>query len=80
VSDPEYVAPARWAFTVLHLKDPGVPSRPGGPAQEAAEGMTRCGELMKASDLWQLVEREPGDRVCPGCLGEDLAEEQGSLL
>lgn len=77
---PEYVAPARFVLTVLHVKDPAAPSRPGNPGQEAAEGSTRCGLLLLASELWQMVEREPGDRVCERCLGEDLSEEQGSLL
>lgn len=77
---PEYVAPARWPLTVLHLRNPSVPAMADGPQRDATEGVTQCGEVMKASDLWQLVEREPGDRVCPGCRGEDRSEEQGSLL
>jgi hypothetical protein len=80
VSDPEYVAPARWLFTVLHERDPLVPPAEAGPGREASQGATRCGELMTVSGLWQAREREPGDRVCPRCAGEDLAEEQGSLL
>ena len=80
MTDPVYVAPARWPFTVLHEKDPSAPAMGWGPGQEATEGETVCGEPMKVAEAWQLLERQPGDRVCLGCAGEGLSEEQGSLL
>ena len=57
-----FTAPAARLLTVLHRPDPADPGR------------TVCGVVMLAEDLWQLVSRLPGDRVCPGCDGSPVAE------
>lgn len=77
---PEYMAPARFVLTVLHIRDSSSSALTEGPGQEATYGTTVCGQPLLASELWMLVEREPGDRVCARCMGTDLSEEQGSLL
>lgn len=64
---PPFVAPARYALTVLHRRDPAVP--PSGPpeAPEAADGAARCGAPMLAADVWLTVQRRDGEALCPGC-------------
>lgn len=59
-ADVVYVAPARRLLGDLHI--------PAGETPPA----TRCGEPMGEDELWQEIERQPGDKVCPGCEGRTV--------
>ena len=61
-----YVAPARYALTVLHRQDPGVGPCTDGEG-EPCIGRTLCGLFMGTAELWVPVERLDGDRACPAC-------------
>lgn len=61
-----HVAPARYALTVLHRRDPD--SGPGTDGEgDPTTGLTVCGLPMGESELWQPVEARDGDPLCPGC-------------
>lgn len=80
----DYYAPAASVLTRLHLRNPDVPvvrdvSSHRLDEQKSTIGETKCGEPMLSAELWQMVERLPGDVVCPRCAGEPAAE-QGALL
>ena len=74
----EYTAPASKVLHVLHVWNPAFPGKEGTPVQEATSGRTVCGLDMTCSDLWLLIERRDGDRVCPQCCGAP-ADEEASL-
>jgi hypothetical protein len=79
--EPDFVAPVHKLFTVVHIRDRSVPARVEAPGQTATVGKTLCGLDMLNADFWQLLNLEPGDKVCPRCLsGETISEEQGALL
>lgn len=62
-----YTAPAAKVLTVLHIA--------------GEDGRTVCGIDMEPGDLWQPVERQPGDQVHQACEHPERdAEEQGALL
>jgi len=60
------VAPARYALTALHRRDPA-----SGPGQDGAGeptvGQTLCGLLMGADELWVPAEARDGDPLCRQC-------------
>lgn len=77
---PDYVAPAAKALTVLHIRNPR-PANPAMAASPPADGETLCGMPMEAAGLWQVLGREPGDRVCGRCEDPGSDEgDQGTLL
>jgi len=62
-----YVAPARYALTVLHRPDPS--SGPGQDGEGApTAGRTRCGLFMGEDELWRPVDGRDGDQLCTGCM------------
>jgi len=62
-----YVAPARYAVTTLHRRDPE--GAPDPAAADPVEGLTRCGKPMLASELWVPVEDTRGaELLCTGCM------------
>lgn len=79
-----YVAPARYALTGLHRRDPAIPPVTTGP--DPSNGATLCGLPMLTAELWRPVDGRDGDTLCPGCLpaisrpAEDLAEPEGVLF
>jgi hypothetical protein len=74
----EFVAPATEPLTELHRQDPAVP--PGAAGEEQAAGATVCGRPMLAAEVWQGTGRHPGDRVCPGCDGQEPAITEEALF
>ena len=78
---PDYCASASKLFTVAHIRDPGAKCKDETSGQPATCGKTVCGLDMTLADLWQLINLEPGDRVCTRCQSPESAEsEQGALL
>lgn len=75
----DYTAPAAFVLTKLHIRDPAIAATEGAPGRDATCGQTVCGQPMLAAQLWMLLDLEPGDAVCPACLGQP-AHEQGALL
>jgi hypothetical protein len=63
---PIYVAPARYALTCLHRRDPYIPPVNTGPDPSA--GATLCGLPMLTAELWRPVDGRDGDTLCPGCM------------
>ena len=75
-----YVAPARYPLTVLHRSAPPVGR--GWLTGIPAPGLTVCGQVMFADELWVPVERRGGDRLCAACCAPGKAAEytQEALL
>ena len=73
----DYCSRADRPFTVAHIASDTRATDPVSPG-----GRTRCGQVMKAEELWQPVGLLSGDRVCPDCqAGMAPAEEvQEALL
>jgi hypothetical protein len=79
--NPDYCASAAVVFTQAHIRDPLVRAQGDAAGKAATVGVTVCGLPMTVADLWQLIDLEPGDPVCPQCVsGKTISEEQGALL
>jgi hypothetical protein len=64
---PEYVAPARYALTVLHRRKPDGGATIDAATAEPVNGWTACcGRPMLQSELWQPADRREGDSLCTG--------------
>lgn len=72
IRSARYAAPAGELFTHLHMVSRGV----------LGQGLrvTECGRVMFGEQLWQLVERDDGDPVCPACLAKGNGHEQAAMF
>jgi hypothetical protein len=81
VSGPDYCAPAAKLFTAAHIRDPLVRAQEDAPGRMATVGTTVCGLEMILANLWQLLDFDPGGKVCEACAsGKTISEEQGALI
>ena len=72
---PVYVAPSTEPLTCLHVRDPLALNR-----DLDSDGVTACERALLHREIWQVVDKRPGDRVCPACLGEPEAEADDGAL
>lgn len=71
---PDYVAPVR-PVLIAHIRDRTACGLDEAPGQSATCGKTACGLDMVLADLWQIIDLEPSDKVCPRCLSLEAAGE-----
>lgn len=88
-----YVVPARWALTVIHIRDPAVPPRHeplpesriragmAEPTADSHDGRTICGQPMLVDHLWQPWAADLAvDRICTSCQNGGGEHTQEALL